>query len=137
MPRQRRWVRACAHDSGDAQGGDPRLPTSCMRRARPELRTDELVVTREAEDGDPPGPETAATGFRMTGKPNTVIPFALTVGEGAAYITIWSEGFGAPFASNLATSASHQHAGSMGPDFNGFLFIIESTVTCGPADECD
>ena len=66
-----------------------------MRRARPELRTDELVVTREAEDGDPPGPETAATGFRMTGKPNTVIPFALTVGEGAAYITIWDEEVGA------------------------------------------
>ena len=74
----------------------------------------------------------------MTGKPNTVIPFALTVGEGAAYITIWGRGAqSSPLASNLATSASHQHAGSMGPDFNGFLFIIESTVTCGPADECD
>ena len=78
MLRQRRWVRACAHDSGDAQGGDPRLPTSCMRRARPGLRADELVVTWEAADG-------GTRAFSVTGKPNTATTFAFTVGGGATY----------------------------------------------------
>ena len=73
--------------------------------------------------------------------------FAFTVEEGAAYKynKVRTRGSGQlrmrcpffPLASSLVTSASHQHDGSMGPDFNGFLFIIESTVTCGPADECD
>ena len=49
-----------------------------MRRARPGLRADELVVTWEAEDG--------GTGmFRVTGKPNTATTFAFTVGADATY----------------------------------------------------
>ena len=89
-----------------------------------------------------PGPGTAAAVFRVTGKPNTVITFAFTVGEGAAYKynKVRTRGSGqlrmrCPFfllASSLVTSASHQHAGSMGPDFNGFR-----TVTFGPTDEYD
>ena len=87
-----------------------------------------------------PGPGIAATGFRVTGKPNTVITFAFTVGEGAAYKynRVRTRGSGQlrmrcpffPLASSLITSASHQHDGSMGPDVNGFR-----TVTCGPTDE--
>ena len=49
-----------------------------MRRARPGLRSDGLVVTWEAEDG--------GTGvFRVTGKPNTATTFAFTVEADAAY----------------------------------------------------
>ena len=91
---------------------------------------------------DPPGPDIAATGFRVTGKPNTVTTVAFTVGEGVAYEynKVRTRGSGQlrmrcpffPLASSLVTSASHQHAGSMGPDFNGFR-----TVTFGPTDEYD
>ena len=42
-------------------------------------------MTPGTPGADPPGPDIAATDFRVTGKPNTVITFAFTVGEGATY----------------------------------------------------
>ena len=49
-----------------------------MRRARPGLRANGLVVTWEAKD------EGTRT-FRVTGKPNTATTFAFTVGADATY----------------------------------------------------
>ena len=59
--RQRRWVRACAHDPANAQGRTGKSNTVPPRTGEPDW----LI---------------AAAGFRMTGKPNTVIAFAFTIG---------------------------------------------------------
>ena len=97
---------------------------------------------RGSQTPSPPGPESRQLLFHVTGKSNTATMFAFTVEEGAAYKynKVKTRGSGQlrmrcpffPLASSLVTSASHQHAGSMGPDFNGFR-----TVTFGPTDEYD
>ena len=44
-----------------------------------------MPTTPGTPGADPPGPDIVAAVFRVTGKSNTVITFAFTVGEGASY----------------------------------------------------